>query len=87
MEFLLQLGDGFQDYVTDDGEAARADFVERVLRRVPIACGDVIVEVDDIDSGHAAREKRLVVVFDGGFLRDEDIFVSEACMRSSTRGR
>jgi len=47
-----------EDDVADDLEAARADGVERVLRRVP----RLVIEVDDVHRRNAGREKRQVVV-------------------------
>ena len=76
--FLLQFANGFEDHITDDGEAARAHFVERVLRGVPVAEARVSVEVDDVDGGHAAREKRLVVVAHFAFASNKNILVAEA---------
>ena len=51
--------------VAHDLQAARADRVERVLRRVP----RLVVEVDDVDGRHAGREERQVVVLDARRLR------------------
>lgn len=43
---LLQFGDGFEEDMADDAEAASADFVEGVLGSVPIARR--VDQVDDV---------------------------------------
>src|SRR5580698_1658586 len=78
-EFLLQLAHGFQNHVAYDGHVARANFVQRVLRRVPVARRNVVVQVDDVERRHAARQKRLVVVvYAADFLVNEDVLVAQA---------
>ena len=72
--FGLELFDGFEDGVADDGEGFRGDFVEGVLGGVPV--GDF--EVDDVYGFDAAVAEGLVVVVDGGGHVDEDAGIAKA---------
>jgi hypothetical protein len=57
---------GFQNNVAGDGEHLWADFVERILRSVPIT---VVQEIpDDIHRGNAALQEGIVVIFGGCIL-------------------
>src|SRR5882762_345895 len=59
----LKLLDRFQENVAGDGERFGTDFVERILRSVPVA---VIQEVaDDIHRGHASLQEGIVVILGG----------------------
>jgi hypothetical protein len=72
--FSLELFDGFEDDVADDGEGFAADFVEGVLGSVPVRD----FEVDDVNGFDAAGAEGLVVVVDGGRCVDENAGVAEA---------
>ena len=72
---LLDLGERGDDDVADDLQAARADGVEVVLRRVP----GRVVEVDDVDRGDAGLQERQVVVFDGRSARSRTCRRGPAC--------
>ena len=63
----LDLRQRGEDDVADHLQAAGADGVERVLRRVP----GLVVEIDDVDRRHAGGEERQVVVLDLRRLGDE----------------
>ena len=54
-----------EDDVADYGQAARADFVEGVLRRVPVAQHLIVSEVNEVHGGDAPFEKRDMIVADG----------------------
>src|SRR5258708_31680636 len=80
---LLKLFHGLQKNVANDGQALGADFVQRVLRCVPVI--DVptraVVQVDDIHGGHVAAEKRQMIVRDGKFLVQKDALVTKPVRR------
>src|SRR6266852_4919003 len=61
--FGLKLLDRFQENVASDGQGFGADFVERILRSVPVT---VIHEVaDDVHGGNAALQEGIMVVLGG----------------------
>src|SRR5215813_7853190 len=73
----LQLLDRFQKNVAGDGQTLGTDFVQGVLRRVPV--GDF--EVDHVDAGNATFQKRKMVVFDGKALVHENRRVAQTSGR------
>src|SRR5260370_31050250 len=56
----LELLHGFQEYMANNGEAFRADFVEGILRRVPIG-NFIFPAADNVRGGQAPLQKRLGV--------------------------
>ena len=54
-----------------------ADLVHGVLRGVVIAVVGAVVEVDDVDRGHAALDEGEVIVFDRLFGLEEVALVAE----------
>ena len=46
-------------------KARRATFVFAVVTAVPVQVEWPVVEIDDVDGGHAKFEKRYVIVLDG----------------------
>src|SRR6266567_6412902 len=66
----LKLFHGLQEYMANDGQALGADFVQRVLRCVPVidVPSRTVVQVDDIHGGHVAAEKRQMIVREGKSL-------------------
>lgn len=65
--------------MTDDREAFRTDFVHGVLRGVPVAFVDVIVQVDNVDGRNSFGQKWVVVVIDRPRFRDKNILIAELC--------
>src|SRR6266581_4725742 len=65
----LKLFHGLQEYMANDGQALGADFVQRVLRCVPVIDVAIwtIIQINDIHGGHVADEKRQMIVRDGKF--------------------
>ena len=58
LEFLLKFGHGFEDHVADNRQVARADFIECVLRSVPIAQLMVAIQIDDVHGGNSPLYER-----------------------------
>src|SRR5260370_35674071 len=73
----LELLHGFQEYMANNGEAFRADFVEGILRRVPIG-NFIFAAADNVRGGHATLQKRLVVVVERAFVILKDTGVPPA---------
>src|SRR5580700_2713076 len=73
--FCLELLHALQKNVADDGESFGADFVERVLRRVPVVdvAAGTVIEVNHIHRGDVAFQKGLMIVFDGRGVFDENV--------------
>ena len=78
-EFWLELRQRFDQHVTDDGQASRADFVEGIRGRVPEVFVLRIFQIDDVRSGHAAVKERQMVVFDGSRIGDKNLLIAELC--------
>ncbi len=72
--FLLELFYGFQDYVANGGQAFGADFVDVVLRSVPVVAG--VVQVDDIDRRDLAGSEGKMVVRRALRSRYEDLAIA-----------
>src|SRR5271154_3848728 len=62
VKFLLQLSHGFQYHIPDNRHIERTDFIESVLRGMPVALRRVVVQINDINRRDAARKKRIVVI-------------------------
>ena len=75
----LELLHAFQKNVANDRESFGADFVERVLRRMPVVdvAAGAVIEINHIHRGNVAFQKGLVIVFDSGGIFDEDVSVAE----------
>src|ERR1700745_1245301 len=78
VEFLLQHRQSLKQDVTHTRETARVNFVQGVLRSVPICRRDV--EIDDVAPRHAAPDEREVIVKGGdcAFV-DKDIPITKSC--------
>lgn len=64
--------------MTDDGETTRVNFIQRVLRCVPIRV--LNVEVDDVACGDAPPdERKMVIAAYQIILVDEHIFIAQSC--------
>jgi hypothetical protein len=61
--FCLELFNGFEEDVANDGESFGADFVEGILRCVPVTVVHKIP--DDIHGGNTALHKGVMVIFRG----------------------
>src|SRR5690348_5542190 len=89
---LLKFCDGFENDVPYDSEAARADFVQCVLRGVPITGTHISTVVDDVGRRNIPAEKWPVIIRDGLLTRNENVFVAEPLgrvphkIREPTRG-
>ena len=64
----LELFDAFEKNVADDGQGFGADFVERILRSVPVidVAAGAVIEIDYVHRWNVAFQKRLMIVFDRG---------------------
>src|SRR5262249_37406162 len=76
-KLLVQLGDGGDENVTDNGEAARADLVQGIGRGVPVG----LLEIDYVGRRNIAPEKRQVVILEVYFFRPKEGFVAEPSRR------
>jgi hypothetical protein len=54
-----------KDHARHNGKAPRGTFVYGVVTAVPVQVEWPVVEIDDVDGGHAKFEKGNMVVFDG----------------------
>ena len=73
----MQIVDGGEDYVADDADAPGADFVERVLARMPVAELYVIIQVDDVHGSHVARGEGQVIVLRSRLARNKYLLIAE----------
>src|SRR5467141_378232 len=75
-ELFLEAWRSFVQHLANNCKASGVDFVERVLRRVPVGVPDG--KVDEVATGHAAADEREMVVTAYGIVFvGEVIFVSE----------
>ncbi len=76
MEFPFQRRQCFDENVADNRETARIDFVQCVLRRVPISWSDV--KIDDVTPRNTASDEREVIVTAyGSVFANKDISVTQ----------
>src|SRR5271163_1454347 len=75
-QLFLEAGQSFGQDLAYDRQAFGIDFVERVLRRVPVGVADR--KVDEVAAGDtAADEGEMVVAANAIVLVDESVFVAE----------
>src|SRR5258708_38166903 len=62
----LKLLDRFQENVAGDGQRFGTDFVESILRSVPVT---VVYKVaDDIHGGHSSLQEGIMIILGGGTI-------------------
>src|SRR5467141_1714673 len=75
-ELFLEAWQGCGQHLANDSQAPGVDFVERVLRRVPV--GVPYGKIDEVAAGDApADEREMIVTAYGIVFVDEVIFISE----------
>src|SRR5579872_7600630 len=68
---LIQQANGFEERVAGDGQAFRAELVQRVLVSVPVRIVVAVVEIDQVSAGHASLHEGDVVVLVARLLSKE----------------